>query len=190
MVIDAATGTDPIQVDLTSSPETQESPVIIDLSSSQEPNSDSPPDSKPQSEQVLPDIDLSPPHPTSDSHSGITSVKQSNTIGCNGNNYLLPPASESPTVLPSAPSIPKSRPVTSAPSTSLSRIFPPPGLDNLGSTCYANAILHSLFFLPELWKVVQVSLSDTPLLKELKSILMVLNSSRCAVKPRKFLKLI
>ena len=71
--------------------------------------------------------------------------------------------------------------------TSLSRIFPPPGLDNLGSTCYANAILHSLFFLPELWKLVQVSLSDTPMLKELRAILMVLNSSRCAVKPRKFL---
>ena len=44
------------------------------------------------------------------------------------------------------------------------------------------------FFLPELWKSVQVSLPDAPMLKELRVILMVLNSSRCAVKPRKFLQ--
>ena len=138
-VIDAATCTEPTMVDLTSCPEAQASPVVIDLSS--------------EEQDSLPDSSI---------------VSQSELV------LLVTPAHQLPG--------------RCVPTSSRSPIFPPSALCNLGNTCYANAILYSFFFLPELWKVDQVSHSDRPMLKELKAILMVLNSSRCPVKPMKFLE--
>ena len=86
--------TDPIMMDLRLLPETQDSPVVIDLSS-QERDSESPPDT--------------------------TTVFQSEPVSVVTPSYQLPERSP--------------------PVSSISRIFPPSGLCNLGNTCSANAIL-------------------------------------------------
>ena len=182
-MVDAATVTHPIVVDLTSSPDHQELPEIINLSSPQEVS------------------DLLP---------AITPQQLANTLECESSDNLLLPAVntsnfydedrererslESPSSIDHPqrnaffPPDPLETPCPSQPSSlpRQARSYPPPGLVNLGATCNVNAILNCLFFLPELWKTVPLSLSDTPMLKNLRAILIALNSSICSVKPKKF----
>ena len=178
--VDAATMTHPIVVDLTSSPDHQEGQVTIDLSSPPEP-SDSLPAITPQNTLeresndnfLLPAVNASKFY--NEELERERSLDRPSSIVYPHRNAFFPPDPLETPCLSQPSSLPRQ-----------ARIYPPPGLVNLGATCNVNAILNCLFFLPELWKTIPLSLSDTPVLKDLRTILIALNSSKCSVKPKKF----
>ena len=92
-------------------------------------------------------------------------------------NDKLPNRQSETVVVPNVPE-PSSLPA----STSQFR-KPSTGLENMGNTCYANAILTCLFSFPELWDFP----SSSPLLQSLKVILVAMNSTPTSFAPKSFL---
>ena len=204
-IVDLTSSQEPTVVDLTSSQES----IVVDLTSSPEPTVSRPSIPQPSVPRApvrrrpvrCPSVPRLPvPYPT---RIDLTSSQEPNTLNDgNDDDYLISQEEilrtieiHVPLCDPRSSDWLKTRTKQSPPLPSVSssqspwvNLSAPPGLINLGNTCYANAILHCLFYLPELWKSIPTEyFSQRPLLQSLKAALMCLNT-KCAGKPTVFLR--